>query len=305
MSPELDPKSRGELVRLLAARAAPMAPMPTDAEARLPKLAGIQAVLFDVYGTLFISGTGDIGLAQEAARGPAMVEALRAAGFTNTTDELGRLAADRLMDFIREVHRERIEAGFSWPEVDIRDVWRDLLNEVSAGGQLDPPRDDLQVLRLAVEYESRVNPVWPMPGFEETLTALRDKKLILGILSNAQFYTPLMFEALTGRDPAGRGFETDLCIWSFEHRVAKPAPSLFEEALARLRRRHAIPPAGTLVIGNDLLNDVAPAARMGCRTALFAGDRRSWRPRPGDPRCADMAPDAVLTSLPQLLACLE
>ncbi|MBU1909454.1 MAG: HAD family hydrolase, partial [Verrucomicrobia bacterium] len=233
MSPELNPESRGELVRLLAARASPMAPMPTDAEPSLPKLAGVKAVLFDVYGTLFISGTGDIGLQQEAARGPAMVEALRAAGFTGATDALGRQAVARLMDLIREVHRERLEVGFAYPEVDIRDVWRDLLRELSEGGQLEPPRDDLQVRRLAIEYEIRVNPVWPMPGLEEMLVALRKKGVRLGIVSNAQFYTPLMFEALTGRDLAGWGFDPDLCIWSFEHRVAKPAASLFEATLDR------------------------------------------------------------------------
>lgn len=305
MSDAWPPGARDELVRRLAARARPMAPMPTDAEPRQPALPGIRAVLFDVYGTLLISGTGDIGLSEEAARGPAMTESFRAAGFAGATEAVGGRAADRLMALIREEHRRRSQAGFACPEVDIREVWLELLRELAGSGSIEPAREDLQVLRLAVEYESRVNPAWPMPGFEETLTALREKGLALGIVSNAQFYTPLTFEALTGRDPEGWGFDPELCVWSYEHRRAKPDPWLFERALRRLDREYGIAPSGTLVVGNDLLNDVAPAARLGCRTALFAGDRRSYRPRPGDARCAGIEPDLVLTALVPIAAGLD
>ncbi|MBP7829135.1 MAG: HAD family hydrolase [Kiritimatiellae bacterium] len=305
MSDAWPPGARDELVRRLAARARPMAPMPTEAEPRQPALPGIRAVLFDVYGTLLISGTGDIGLAEEAARGPAMAGAFRAAGFPGVTDARGARAAGRFMELIREAHRERRAAGGEYPEVDIRDIWRDLVREAAAQGGLAAPAHALAIPRLAVEYESRVNPVWPMPGFEETLTALRAQGLALGIVSNAQFYTPLTFEALTGRDPEGWGFDPELCIWSFEHRRAKPDPWLFEQALRRLDREYGIAPPGTLVVGNDRLNDIAPAARLGCRTALFAGDRRSYRPRLGDPRCAGIEPDLVVAGLAPIAAGLD
>lgn len=271
----------------------------------LPGLPGIQAVLFDVYGTLFISGAGDLGVREEAARGAAMAESLQAMGFTGARDEWGQQAAARFLELIREVHREQWAAGNAYPEVDIRDIYRDLLQELVASGRIEPPQNDWQVLRLAVEYEMRVNPAWPMPGLEETLAALRNKGIILSILSNAQFYTPLLFEALTAHDLAGWGFEEDLCIWSFKHHAAKPSPVLFRMALDRLRLTQGIGPHETLVVGNDLLNDIAPASRLGCRTALFGGDRRSYRPRTRDPRCAGIKPDLILTALNQLPSSLS
>jgi putative hydrolase of the HAD superfamily len=47
------------------------------------------------------------------------------------------------------------------------------------------------------------------------------------------------------------------------------------------------------------------AGRVGFRTALFAGDARSYRPRQGDPRVESVVPDLVITSLSMLLSCLE
>jgi putative hydrolase of the HAD superfamily len=60
-----------------------------------------------------------------------------------------------------------------------------------------------------------------------------------------------------------------------------------------------------LHVGNDVLNDVLPAAAIGFRTALFAGDRRSLRRRDGDPRVASITPDIVLIHLRDLLSCVR
>jgi len=54
------------------------------------------------------------------------------------------------------------------------------------------------------------------------------------------------------------------------------------------------------MVGNDRLNDIAAAARLGMRTALFAGDARSLRWRRGDPRCAGVVPDLIVTHWRQL-----
>jgi len=60
---------------------------------------------------------------------------------------------------------------------------------------LKPDDSTEKILRLAVEYECRVNPVWPMPAALETIETLRARGFRLGIVSNAQFYTPLIIEA--------------------------------------------------------------------------------------------------------------
>jgi putative hydrolase of the HAD superfamily len=53
-----------------------------------------------------------------------------------------------------------------------------------------------------------------------------------------------------------------------------------------------------------MLNDIWPAQNLGFRTALFAGDLRSYRPRKDDPRVQGLQPDLVLGDLSQLEACV-
>ena len=86
-------------------------------------------------------------------------------------------------------------------------------------------------------------------------------------------------------------------MWSWEQGVAKPSPVLFRAAAERLRLNHGVEPGAVLFVGNDAANDIAPAAAAGFRTALFAGDARSYRPGSG-------RPDLLLAALPQLPTCL-
>jgi len=157
--------------------------------------------------------------------------------------------------------------------------------------------------RLAIEYEVRANPVWPMPGCREVLAALCEAGLVLGLISNAQFFTPYLFPALLGKSRAELGFHPELQFFSFEQRQAKPGGGLFRLARAQLERL-GIAPDSVVYVGNDMRNDIAPAARIGFQTALFAGDRRSLRLRPDDSSIDDVRPDAILTSLEQLLSCV-
>ena len=68
--------------------------------------------------------------------------------------------------------------------------------------------------------------------------------------------------------------------------------------------RRRIAPEEALYVGNDMLNDILPACKLGFHTALFAGDARSLRRRDGDGQLEAVAPDLVLTELGQLLHCI-
>ena len=82
-----------------------------------------------------------------------------------------------------------------------------------------------------------------------------DNQLFLGIVSNAQAYTPLLFEAFFEDDMAALGFEDMLCIWSYEHGTAKPGKMLYELCAERLLALDGIRPNQVLYIGNDRRND--------------------------------------------------
>ena len=55
-----------EITDWIKQASAPMAPVPTGTSSTGVPLQNIRAVLFDVYGTMLVSGSGDIGLAAAA-----------------------------------------------------------------------------------------------------------------------------------------------------------------------------------------------------------------------------------------------
>lgn len=290
-----------ELIARIREGSRALSPIATDTSQRLTELPGIRAVLFDIYGTLVVSGSGDVGTTVGESRGTRFAAALAAVGCELQGDS--EEAAGLWIDAIREDHAASREKGVEYPEVDVRDIWQTVLDRLRESGQISASPPSSALPRLAVEYELLTNPVWPMPGAAACLQTLRNHHLPLGIVSNAQFFTPLLFPALFDHDLHGLGFSPELCFFSYESRQAKPGEYLYQRAADQLRLR-GISPLEVLYVGNDLLNDVAGAAGVGFRTALFAGDRRSLRWRQGDERVRNVTPDLILTHLDQLAGCL-
>ena len=302
---------RQDLPKLIRGLSQPLEPRPTATPAQVRPLSGIKAVLFDVYGTLLISGTGDIGAHSESLPEAALQEALANSGFApapggNSLAPAARRGGALLVSSIEAAHARRRSEGVDFPEVEIREIWRAVLATLSEEDLIDDAGgSDSRLERFAIEYECRVNPVWPMPGTLSVLHDLKSHGLDLGIISNAQFYTPITLGALCGESLVDLGFNPGFCSWSFAQLAAKPSVSIYESVLDPLWRLAGIRPSETLYVGNDMLKDVWAAAQAGCRTALFAGDERSLRLRKDDPRTRHLRPDLVLTELVQLLACLE
>jgi len=276
------------LSSLLRRHSSPLVPQATGLEPRLPKLPGLRAVAFDIYGTLFISGSGDIGTAAGGGREEAMRSVVASAGLDHPPPGL----VARFLALVRAEHARLRAGGAEFPEIEIREIWKSFLAELGLAPA--PP----EIERMAIEYECAVNPTWPMPGLAECLADLRDnKKLPLAIVSNAQFFTPLLFDAFLGAAPEPLGFPPELSVWSYAHRQAKPGAFLYQR-LADILSGLSIAPHEVLYVGNDMRNDIAPAAATGFRTALFAGDARSLRLREDDG--LDATPDAIVTDLAQI-----
>jgi putative hydrolase of the HAD superfamily len=293
-----EPIAPQELIARLRRHDSALIPIPTDQPARLTRLRGIRAVLFDVYGTMFISASGDIAAGDGNVRSQAMADALEAVGLPAARHKAER-ASEVLIEAITRTHKRLKERGVDYPEVEIRDIFGEVLDRLHAegfGGK-DPSRELCEA--LAVEYESSSNPTWPMPGLTETLRLLGQLKVAIGIISNAQFFTPLLFPAFLDKSLENLGFDPELCVFSYRLLEAKPSPQLFRRALEVLSRR-GVEPDQVLYVGNDRLNDIWPASQTGMRSALFAGDNRSFRPREEDPRTRGVQEDVLLTDLRQL-----
>ncbi len=301
----MNPEPTRQQIEIIRQGTAPLEPIPTAQTTRLESLESIHGVVFDVYGTLIISGVGDISIAGDQDRDEPLRNALEAAGFSFNGD--GEGLAQRFYDAIHQAQREEIDKqdNLKFPEVEIRDVWQSfiktLLGEALIEGELTLAR----VAETAVRYEIAVNPVHPMPGCESLLADLRSRSLPIGIISNAQFFTPLLFEAFFGKSLDELGVDLRVSIWSYLLREAKPSRILYRKAADEWWEHHRIKPHNLLYVGNDVRNDIWPAAACKFRTALFAGDKRSLRLRQDDPDCASVKPDLVLTGLSQVLDCIS
>jgi putative hydrolase of the HAD superfamily len=279
----------------------PVSPLPPGFEVlvypggRSAPIPGIRAVIFDIYGTLFISAAGDIGVGTGYMRGSLDGLALQF-GDACTGEEL----KEYFRSAVVKTH-EGLFAKTPYPEVRVEEIWAGFLKQLAAGGKL-PDGFAMSPEELAVRYELAVNPVCAMPGVRETIGALKDAGLVLGLISNAQFFTPLLFDALLGASPAALGFDGGILVYSCETGEAKPSPALFAKAGARLAAL-GIAPEAVLYVGNDMLNDVYAASSSGFKTLLFAGDGRSLRLREDSRFIRNTRPSAVirrLTDIPAL-----
>ncbi|MBL7179980.1 MAG: HAD family hydrolase [Desulfobacterales bacterium] len=265
----------------------PLSPNPTSLHASGQLKETVRCVLFDVYGTLFISASGDIGVAGQVSRQTDQLKnLLQTFGIQKAPD----LILEAFFATITAEHEEQKENGVDFPEVEIDRIWMRVLKS-----------SDLELIRaFALEFELIVNPVYPMPNLEKTLAGCKALNLLMGIISNAQFYTPALFHWFLGSHPEHLGFHPDLLFYSYRCGYAKPSAHMFQLAAENLKHMN-IPAQAALYLGNDMLNDIYPAQKIGFQTALFAGDARSLRLRKDIPECSNLSADIVITDLEQLL----
>jgi putative hydrolase of the HAD superfamily len=268
-------------------------PEPTGLSPLLPDLTTIDAVLFDVYGTLIISSSGDVGTVMEDSAGDTFRQMVFRELDIVIPEDIQ--VDDLIKDEIIREHQQKKERGIQYPEVEIRSIWQRVL------GKILPQHACSDVSALAEEvamlHELSRNRVWPMPGSRDILEMMRGR-FRTGLVSNAQFYTPLTMQHFFG--DSFSIFEDNLCIWSYCEEMAKPDTALFNKALSNLGKKYLSHPSRVLYIGNDMLNDIAAASSAGMRTLLFAGDRRSLRMRSSDPRVAQIQPDGIVTDFDQM-----
>jgi putative hydrolase of the HAD superfamily len=185
------------------------------------------------------------------------------------------------------IERSHAASPYPFPEVDIREIHAAMYPELSPA----------EIERSAIVHEQTVNPVQAMPGAVETLRDLSSRGLLLGLVSNAQFYTVPVMEGCLAEPLDDLGIDPGLCVFSYLERRAKPDVHLFEVVRERLLKR-GIQPEEVLYVGNDVRNDIDPAKAAGFRTALFAGDESSLRLRGRS--IEESGADLVITDLRQL-----
>lgn len=215
-----------------------------------PPAGKFRAAIFDIYGTLQSGPPGAIQ--PDLAADPRLRQLLETAGYPAPPSPTTALHS--------AVVRHHAAAGFAFPEIDLRDLWREVL-------ELGP---EVDLLPLIEATEAAWHPTDPMPGAAEFVQRLARAGISLGLLSNAQVHTLSTLGGIADL------FPPELTILSYQHGIAKPAPDLFQLLADRLAAR-GILPHETLFIGNDPRQDILPAAAAGFKTALFTGHPDSLR----------------------------
>jgi putative hydrolase of the HAD superfamily len=282
-------------------------PEKTGVEARLQKPEGVKALIFDIYGTLLISASGDID--QATFQGDNLKRALAEAGFAFVETEgvaqqaVIRRLLEKFMAIVASHQDEGRKRGTIYPEIDIRKVWEDLLAFAEKEKMLDR-QPGFDVLKLTFIFELLSNRVWPMPGMMEVIKYFHQKGYPLGIVSNAQYYTPVMMNYFLTRTTNPREtieyFDPELTVFSYKLRKSKPDAGIFDPMLGALKTKYGIDAGQAAFIGNDMLKDIYPANKRGMKTVFFAGDKRSLRLHEDRAEVKGLVPDAVITDLNQL-----
>ena len=286
-----------------------ISPIATGVTPKLSPIAEVKAVLFDIYGTLLVSSSGDVGTDpafsdQRKSNDPKLDQMLKGYG-TNVQAALALVKLE-----IKKEHQQLRTAGIPSPEIDIREIWKSVLMELStsraATENAEPPMGILSahLREIALRTELLTNPVWKMPGFDSCLREIHNRNMPLGIISNAQFYTSAILEALADKSLNELGFCDPLSHFSYRIGRAKPDAFLYKVA-AKSLQRYGIAPEQVLYVGNDVTKDMIPAKATGFQTGLFAGDQRSLRCGDhGDPQ-HHQAIDLIFTDLDQITTVLR
>lgn len=269
----------------------PLQTIPALYRGKSEKLRDIQVAIFDVYGTLINYWDNSFG-DQESKR-VELLSALRKTadrfGFTPILDTIdsSKRAEETLYDFYHGLivmkHDQSISEGKSFPEVKIEEIWNIILSILIRNGyDLDSnmigSRTDFSRI-IAYYYNFHSLKRGFFEGVVPALKSLKAQNIKLGILSNAQFYTPIDL-SLFIRDQDEELvdfmelFEPELIFFSYENGVAKPNKMLYEKLFDALYEINTLP-SETVFIGNDLAVDIQAAQEIGMKTALFAGNRGS------------------------------
>ena len=250
-----------------------------------------KVIFWDVYGTLVAGSRGNLDslLHREGE--------LRTA-FERTIKNFSLVVVPaRLHDlFLRSIQAERearVAQGIAHPEVRVDEIWFKLLEKLQPD---DPPTINF-AREVALFFQRQANPTQLQPHAFDVLTVFKQRGLRHGIISNAQFYTPIELSQLFREESASAVctyesiFDPLLVFFSFDLGVAKPDVALFRRAVEALTREN-IMPDDCVFVGNSPVNDIAPAQHIGFKTVLFATE--------AVPESATK-PDLVIHNLAQLL----
>ncbi|MBV9126304.1 MAG: HAD hydrolase-like protein [Planctomycetes bacterium] len=291
---------------------APPEVTPAKAKPHLVPLPDIRAVTWSVYGTLLALTGGELYFdhPQKFIMDVALDKTIQEFNMWGSMSRKPGQPADYMKQIYTKLLEEQTTlstSGKKHPEVAADRIWEAILKRLlqkdykfDAGfyGALNE-----YSAKIAYFFHASLQGTACEAGAAGALRHVADRGLVQGLIANAQVFTLVQLQrGLTQQDPKAKVdqlIDPKVRGLSYQVGVRKPNEEVFQHALEALQERD-IGPQEVLHIGSRITQDVAPAKKLGMRTALFAGDTASLEATAEQLKNPATRPDLLLTRLDQI-----
>ena len=310
-------KSLAEYADWLAGRAliwpSPPVPVPAKATPFLKPLPEVRAVLWNVYGTLLNIADGELlhlvddPLRMEVALDKTVQEfnmwnsmyRKPGAPWELMFQQYQPLVTDlRLTGKVRRGETTEIDSAHLWKILVERLLQKKYTWDQALYGGLEE-----YCQKIAWFFHRALQGCGAAEGAAAVLERLAGQRMVQGLVGAGQCFTltELWIHLEHGEGLQRRPLPLAPGCVSLSHQLgaAPPTERLFTPVLENLQSL-GIEPGEVLYVSSRLVADLAPAKRLGLRTALFAGDKTSLRATGAQVRDPELQPDRILTALNQI-----
>jgi hypothetical protein len=294
-------------------------PWPAAPTVQLPKakphialLPEVRLVTWNIYGTLLAIAGGDLAFVhpQKFVMDLALDKTVQEFKMWGAMSRKPGQPSEYMGQIYGNVLAEQKMApspGEKYPELQADKIWDAILKKLlqkdykfDAGffGSLNE-----YCKKIAYFFHASLQGTACQEGAAEAVGHVHSCGLSQGLIADAQCFTLVQLERGLKQQGAGLPFRdmSSESFWalSFEQKGRKPSERLFRHLLSQAAL-HGIEPHEILHVGARIALDIAPAKKLGMRTALYAGDKESLQASAEQLKDATTRPDVLLTDLTQI-----
>ncbi len=290
----------------------PPAPQPVKARPFLTPLPDVRLVTWNLYGTLLSISTGNLvfehpqKLVMEVALDKTVQEFKM---WGSMSRKPGQPSAYMGELYQRALEQQKMapSPGEKFPEILAEKIWDNIFKKLLQkeyqydAGFHGPPAD--YVKKMAYFFHASMQGTRFYSGAARALEHVRACGLKQGLLADGQCFSLTQLQRALLSDSVSTVddlFDRGLRVLSCDVGGRKPSERLFKHLLTTAQRQ-GIEPNQVLHLGSRIIQDIAPAKRLGFRTALFAGDKESLQASAEQLKDTETRPDLLLTDLAQLV----
>ncbi len=294
---------------------APPKPKPPKAKPKLAVMPHVRVVTWNLYGTLLNIFDGQLLFEhpQKFVMDIALDKTVQEFKMWGSMSRKPGQPSEYMGEIYRRVLTElRMVSSPTekYPEVLSERIWEEIVKKL----QKKDYKYDVGFFgsvpelsrKIAYFFHASLQGTGCYDGAAQSLEAVKQAGRKQGLIADAQSFSFVQLKRGLAKQNSGDVdllIDRDLRVFSCDVGGKKPSERLFKQMLTQLASQ-GIAPAQVLHVGSRLLLDLAPAKKLGMRTALFAGDKGSVDATPEQLKNPATRPDAMLTALPQIVELL-